>query len=305
MNTAVFNDGTKISITPLMNNNFEFDSLIISEFAFGELPSLEMTIKTDKDISCMGDEESIKITFSNGSKINGTGYIYSSVYLNGAMTIKMFGVRSEFCRSNLTNQYSSLKDAISSTYKGSVYLNTESDISGNTAVTQISESNYHFCNRCCEAYRKYVIYGYTISGLVINTLTNFNPKLTLTERSTIKKSSASDLTNPKSLGYDSSIIDYSAGKDKYHVTVSYKDSYVSCNTECKNLIANYLYNRSMGDSKIIANYSSASILPLTLTDHVKLSNSETKCSKYYVNSIIYTISRSAVKAEYSFNSIDI
>jgi hypothetical protein len=253
----------------------------------------------------MGDTESVKITFSNGSKMSGDAYIYSSVYLNGAMTIKMFGVRSDFCRSNLTNQYSSLKDAIKSTYKGNVKFNTESDISGNTAVTQISESNYHFCNRCCAAYRKYILFGYSISGLVINTLSNFNPKLTLTERSNIKKSSASDLTNPKLLEYDSSIIDYSAGKDKYHVTVSYKDSYVSCNTECKNLVANYLYNNSMSHSKIVANYSSASILPLDLTDHIKLTNSETKCSKYYVNSIIYTISRSAVKAEYSFNSIDI
>jgi hypothetical protein len=303
MSTATFSNGLKLSISPLMDNQFIFESATLTEKVNGELPDLVVNYMSDADRIGMNDVESISIIYPNGTSIKCKGYVYSISFAASKFTVKFMLCDPSFPRSNNTNSFSSISNAIRSTYPGETNFNVRSDVD-DVKIYQMSESNYKFCSRCCKMYRKYSIYGYAARGLMISSLDEWNPKTKIGERDVLKKVGSTMITNSKLLATDS-VIDGYSDMDSSHVNFTYNDVLISANSEYKQLIANYLYNSSMGTSKYLSNYTTNVSIPLDITDQVEIISPEIKHKKFYVYMKITSITKTLVKTDYAVKSIDL
>lgn len=304
MAELTFTGNVKLNITPIFDSRCMFISYLSKENILGELPQVELKIKCDEDVCNILDEVTGSLVDGNGNSTNWTGYVYSVSYLNNECTIKIIAAPIKFVRDKVTTSYSSITDTIKSLAPGDFISNTESDLLNDIKIYQLNESNYKLCTRCSAAFKKNSIFGYGLGSLRILDLSNLVSKADFGAKVDFNEIDYPELTDPTLYEFNTEFIDYSEGNDPNHTFVIFNDHLICVNTEYKDLIGNFMYNKRFKTTKNIANYKYNSLTPINICDCVTIENKDTNIKNCFVTSKITSIEYTKLTTSVSIQSID-
>ena len=87
MKLIELNDGTAVGLTKVFDTGYIFDSMIISESMFGELPTIDLSIQTDSVEVQLNDSISGYLVYPNQLKTSFVGYIYKLNYYQSRLIL--------------------------------------------------------------------------------------------------------------------------------------------------------------------------------------------------------------------------
>lgn len=293
--------GTILSISPLLDEDAIFQSFVSTESINGDIPSIEVKIKTFRDLTSVKDKQHIKIVNQNGYAIESDCYVYGIEYLRGICSIKMMPVNGDFTRKIKTSTYRGGESVIG-VFSGKVNKTVKSDILKDVYLYQKSETDYHFLTRFLKSYRKNTIFAYTLDGLIIRDLSNFKGLIGLNRQgnTNANDSTEQELSDPKRYESDIEILE----RFTNHMKVRVHGEIYDVNNEYETLLGNYGFFERFNAFKSLYNFSTPELLEANLCEGINYYSTETKVEKTIISSRKIQITGTDITIAYSLRSIN-
>jgi len=309
-----FNDNSVLCISELNFGFPQFMDCIITESMYGELPTLDISVRLDEQLIEVNKPISGYIINPRGLRQDFKGYVYNYKYFQGTQQIGCILTKKEF-QDTATFRYDSMINAITSTYPGEILTELTyndpidvPDVSTEGRIVRLYqklESNSQFCTKCCWSYRKDYVFGYTIEGLKFLDLKNQIPIDEVSEKINLHVTTNPEFSDSKYYSKDSDYVIYSLGDDPYHANVVYNNQVMPVDTEYIALTENFLYNQRYKSSKLVFNAKTKEFFSYRLGDVLRLKNSQFSNMNIYVVKRILSFTQSDFNESIVFHSIDI
>lgn len=304
-------DGSSLEIKDLFDKEIEIMSATITEGLYGDLPELDVSFSTDDpDASEVNKKYECSLKSGDGSEWKFSAFVYDMSYKENNMKLKMICWDQKFSRDKFTTKYTSIKNAIESTCCSKLVgnpesvLNTDISFSGDSALYQRNETNYHFCNRLCQSYKYNTVYGFVLDGLLFVDLKSWKKEIELNDRAEVSLITPSSWSEPKLYKQDIEYIDYSKGKDPNHTTVRFYESTVTVNNDYKDIIGNMMYNTKLMNSKNISTFTMKYIPQYRVGQFAAIPSDQIKFNECFISRRVVDFNKSKVDVTFTIQSIN-
>lgn len=299
--------GITLNISKIKDQDCHFLSFTSKESILGELPTIELRVHCDHDLVKLLDEIIVKIDNHNDYTIEGKFYVYAVSYLNNICDIKLMSGTPDYTRKTHSNKFTNIKNAVNSLYPqipNYIDKNTDTDLLNDIELFQVNTTDYKFLNRLLPGWKKDTIYGFSLDALRINDLNSFKYKWEeFAIKADLSEISPPQLTEPKLYSKETKFIDYSQGEDPNHSLIYYGDSYVAVNNEYRDLLANHTHNTQFNSTKNINNVSTRILVPVNITDGIRVTDLDANIHNIYVSSRSMHIQANTIDVNYTFKSM--
>lgn len=290
-------DGSKFIVNELDNTPCEFHKVEISEECWGGLPTIKLAFKYSQLPVKLNQKLSGSMITEKGNKTTFDGYVHNVTFNNDEGLITVICTKQDFINNKFTTYYSNIDNAINSTWGRNRIDSIKSDIlkfGENCRLHQMDETNYHFCNRCCQSYLHKAVYCYRFDGLKFTDLNNWKSEVVLNDRSEAKIVSTNAWEAPRTFSQDlssedpnTSVVEFE--QDPNHVYVRCDEGLIPVDKEYRDLIGNYLYNQRLIDTPHQVTWSLRYLSEMKCGDMIKINSKFVNYRNSYISSrsIIY------------------
>jgi hypothetical protein len=299
-----FDNGCVLNIAPILSKDVVFIQCTIKESILGEVPEIDLILKSNEDICKINDKVKGYLLFE-ANKTEFTGYVYSVDFAINTSTIKILCVEPDFIKKARFNRFESMDSAVKGLYFGDkIVSNARADALSSLELYQKNLTNYKFLTKILQGYKKDTIFGYALGELKINDLKNWKSKKSLAIYGNIKPLNSPEFTDPNLYSKETSVIDYSNNKDPNHTIIKFHDKHVPINRSYGTFVSNIQHNNRFLTTKAISNYSARELFPITIADSVEVTSIEMNIYQCFISSRIVSFTKNKMEVFYTIQSIN-
>ena len=311
------NDGSYFYLVEpkLFDDDMELISVHFEEKLYGDIATFDIKCKTNKQLVNIGDKIKAKLITVNGYCNDIEGYVYNFTYnLNESQ--KVLCCDSKLTRGNVITKYTSIDNAIESTYLLARLDNpkVKTDLmkfSDPWYIYQKNETNYSLCKKLCMSYKHNTVFGFLLSGLKFKDLKNWIPEIVANDQGEINLVNQPSFGDPKLYSqtvdynnYNTDAPDMENEYDESHKQILMYSSMAVMNPVYEDLIGNYLFNQRLAVSKNTNNFRMSYIPDWQVGDFIKINSDQIRFKECFISSRIIDYSTANVGVSLTIQSIN-
>lgn len=309
-----FSEGGSFVLNKLFDHDIEVHSLKITESLYGSVPTIELKFgcSDEEELPEIGEEFTGSLKTDSGYENKIQCYLYSVQKSLNHITMNFLCCKPKFMKDRVVTKYTSIDDAISSTWQLDRLDSVKTDIlrfTNSHYIYQRNDTNYNLCTKLSKSYKYNTVFGYTLSGIKFIDLNDVKNVGEMDEKGMIALTQPSSWSDPKlySLG-DIKFIDYNNSpqfeSDGNHVMVNMYTDQIDTDNAYKDLIGNFLYNSKLGTTKNISSFKSNKLMDYQLGDFINIDSDQNNYQCNYLSKKIIEVNLGEVKVNYDFQSIN-
>lgn len=311
MKHLITSDGTSLMIDDLFDRaGWNSCHATITDSMMGPLPTIELTMQCESPICNRGEEFKGWLMDKNLNKEEFKCYVVEVEFSTQTSRISLVCTTPKFNRDLVVTKYSDLMNGINSTWQlpiRKVPKSFDTDVTSlddNHSFYQKNETNKYMCTKLCSGYKKGVLYGYSISGLVLMDLNQWEPVDELNDQVEINLKDPASFIKPKLYEQEDNFISYSAN-DPNHVSVQYYSQVMQVDSAYKIFLGNILYNQRYKNPINTNSFTMNTYKSYLLGDGLQIKSEQNKYIEPRIMKRVINIDENECHVDYTIQSFKI